>query len=151
MVEAARADVRRHPGHRAPPIREWTAAGLWERLHQAVLDQLGVRVEELLEITQLALVSYRLPDTGEAVPLLQIVPSKSDQERLLLISPERRCVQARQPRQATRRSRRRPRDADVPARASGGDRPTMRIHGQADKRSGGRFRSQYLTSVFGKS
>lgn len=41
-----------------------------------------------LEITQLALVSYRLADTGEVVPLLQIVPSKSDEERLLLVSPE---------------------------------------------------------------
>jgi integrase len=54
----------------------------------------GVRVEELLEITHLALVSYRLPDTGEIVPLLQIVPSKSDQERLLLVSPELASVLA---------------------------------------------------------
>jgi hypothetical protein len=30
-------------------------------------------------------VSYTLPDTGEIVPLLQIVPSKSHEERLLLI------------------------------------------------------------------
>ncbi|GAA0547682.1 site-specific integrase [Paractinoplanes ferrugineus] len=52
------------------------------------LRHTGVRVEELLEITQLALVSYRLADTGETVPLLQIVPSKSDEERLLLVSPE---------------------------------------------------------------
>ena len=48
----------------------------------------GVRIEELLEITHLALVSYTLPDTGETVPLLQIVPSKTDQERLLLVTPE---------------------------------------------------------------
>src|SRR5579859_6407095 len=52
------------------------------------LRHTGVRVEELLEITHLALVSYALPDTGETVPLLQIVPSKSDQERLLLVPPE---------------------------------------------------------------
>ncbi|MCT2587585.1 hypothetical protein [Actinophytocola gossypii] len=45
-------------------------------------------MEELLEITDLALVSYRLPDTGEIVPLLQIVPSKSNEERLLLVPPE---------------------------------------------------------------
>ena len=31
---------------------------------------------------------YRLPATGELVPLLQIAPSKSDTERLLLASPE---------------------------------------------------------------
>jgi hypothetical protein len=34
------------------------------------------------------LVQYRLPDTGELVPLLQIAPSKTDTERLLVISPE---------------------------------------------------------------
>jgi integrase len=54
----------------------------------------GVRVEELLEITHLALVSYRLPDTGEIVPMLQIVPSKSNEERLLLVSPELASVLA---------------------------------------------------------
>ena len=30
----------------------------------------------------------RLPTTGELVPLLQIAPSKSDEERLLLVGPE---------------------------------------------------------------
>lgn len=52
------------------------------------LRHTGIRIEELLEITQLALVSYRLPDTGETVPLLQIAPSKSDEERVLLVPPE---------------------------------------------------------------
>jgi site-specific recombinase XerD len=59
-----------------------------------VLRHTGVRVEELLEITHLALVSYKLPDTGEIVPMLQIVPSKAGQERLLLISPELASVLA---------------------------------------------------------
>ena len=54
----------------------------------------GVRLEELLEITHLALVSYRLPDSGEVVPLLQIVPSKSNEERLLLVDPELASVLA---------------------------------------------------------
>jgi hypothetical protein len=58
------------------------------------LRHTGVRAEELLEITHLALVSYRLPDTGEIVPLLQIVPSKSNEERLLLVSPELASVLA---------------------------------------------------------
>lgn len=53
-----------------------------------VLRHTGVRIEELLEITHLALVTYRLPETGEVVPLLQIVPSKTDEERLLLVTPE---------------------------------------------------------------
>jgi hypothetical protein len=34
------------------------------------------------------LVQYRLPTTDEMIPLLQIVPSKTDTERLLVISPE---------------------------------------------------------------
>jgi integrase len=58
------------------------------------LRHTGIRLEELLEITHLALVSYRLPDTGEVVPLLQIVPSKSNEERLLLVSPELASVLA---------------------------------------------------------
>ena len=52
------------------------------------LRHTGVRAEELTEITQLALISYRLPRTGELVPMLQIVPSKLAEERLLLVSPE---------------------------------------------------------------
>lgn len=63
----------------------------------AVIETLrhtGVRVEELLEITHLAITSYRLPRTGEVVPLLQIVPSKTDEERLLLVSPELASVLA---------------------------------------------------------
>ncbi len=59
-----------------------------------VLRHTGVRVEELLEITHLALVSYKLPDTGEIVPMLQIVPSKANEERLLLVSPELASVLA---------------------------------------------------------
>ncbi|MFF4732690.1 tyrosine-type recombinase/integrase [Streptomyces mirabilis] len=55
----------------------------------------GVRVEELLEITQTALTTLRLPDSGETVPLLQIVPSKTDAERVLLVPPELAHVLAR--------------------------------------------------------
>jgi site-specific recombinase XerD len=58
------------------------------------LRHTGVRIEEMLEITHLALVSYRLPKTGEVVPMLQIVPSKTNEERLLLISPELASVLA---------------------------------------------------------
>jgi integrase len=63
----------------------------------AVIETLrhtGIRREELLEITHLALVSYRMADSGELVPLLQIVPSKNNQERLLLVSPELASVMA---------------------------------------------------------
>ncbi|MEV5843614.1 site-specific integrase [Streptomyces sp. NPDC051985] len=53
-----------------------------------VLRLTGVRIEELLEISHHSLVQYRLPTTGEIVPLLQIAPSKTDAERLLVVSPE---------------------------------------------------------------
>ena len=53
-----------------------------------VLRNTGIRLEELLELSHHSLVQYRLPATGEIVPLLQIAPSKTDMERLLLVSPE---------------------------------------------------------------
>ena len=53
-----------------------------------VLRFTGLRVEELLELSHYSLVKYRLPTTGEVVPLLQIAPSKTDTERLLVVSPE---------------------------------------------------------------
>ncbi len=53
-----------------------------------VLRPTGIRGEELLELTHHSIIQYRLPSTGEVVPLLQIAPSKTDTERLLLVSPE---------------------------------------------------------------
>ena len=60
----------------------------WSWAIVETLRHTGVRVEELTELTHLALISYKLPDTGETVPMLQIVPSKTDVERLLLVGPE---------------------------------------------------------------
>jgi hypothetical protein len=68
--------------------------GFWAWACVETLRHTGTRVEELLELTHLALVSYRLADTGEVVPLLQIVPSKSNEERLLLVTPELASVLA---------------------------------------------------------
>jgi site-specific recombinase XerD len=53
-----------------------------------VLRLTGIRVEELTELSHHSLVQYRLPTSGELVPLLQIAPSKTDMERLLVVSPE---------------------------------------------------------------
>lgn len=53
-----------------------------------VLRHTGIRIEELTEVTHHSITQYRLPTTGELVPLLQIAPSKTDTERLLLVSPE---------------------------------------------------------------
>lgn len=44
-------------------------------------------MEEMLELTHLSVHTYK-PPTGEAVPLLHISPSKSDEERLIVAGPE---------------------------------------------------------------
>ena len=60
----------------------------WAWAAVEVLRLTGVRVEELAELSHHSFVQYRLPATGELVPLLQIAPSKTDTERLLVIAPE---------------------------------------------------------------
>ena len=60
----------------------------WAWAAVEILRLTGCRVEELLEISHHSLIQYRLPTSGEIVPLLQIVPSKTDEERLLVVSPE---------------------------------------------------------------
>ena len=52
------------------------------------LRHTGVRIEEMLESSHHSITQYGLPTTGELAPLLQITPSKTDEERLLLVSPE---------------------------------------------------------------
>lgn len=66
----------------------------WSWAVVEALRHTGVRVEELLELTQLALVGHRLPETGEVIPLLQIVPSKTNHERLLVVTPKLASVLA---------------------------------------------------------
>lgn len=66
----------------------------WTWAMVETLRHTGLRIEELLELTHLALVSYQLPSTGEMVPLLQVVPSKTNEERLLLVAPELASVLA---------------------------------------------------------
>ena len=87
---------------RKPGIRTWARDSdgnrhdlTWEEDHAfwtwaiiEVLRATGIRVEELLELTHHSLIQYRLPSTGELVPLLQIAPSKTDTERLLVVSPD---------------------------------------------------------------
>ncbi len=60
----------------------------WSWAIVEVLRATGIRIEELLELSHHSLVQYRLPGTGELIPLLQIAPSKTDKERLLVVSPE---------------------------------------------------------------
>ena len=60
----------------------------WAWATVEILRATGIRIEELVQLSHHSFVQYRLPGTGELVPLLQIVPSKTDAERLLVISPE---------------------------------------------------------------
>jgi integrase len=74
-------------GRRRDLTREEDSA-FWAWAAIEVLRHTGVRVEELTELSHHSLVQYRLPSTGELVPLLSIAPSKKDAERLLVIGPE---------------------------------------------------------------
>jgi integrase len=74
-------------GKRRDLIREEDNA-FWAWAAIEVLRHTGLRIEELTELSHHSLVQYRLPATGELVPLLSVAPSKTDQERLLVIDPE---------------------------------------------------------------
>jgi len=60
----------------------------WSWAIVEVLRHTGLRIEEMLELTHRSLAAYTLPSTGEVIPLLQITPSKTDRERLLVVGPE---------------------------------------------------------------
>ena len=83
--------------------------------------------------------SYRLPDTGEIVPLLQIVPSKSDEERLLLVSPELASVLATDHRRLRGEQRRR-RPAGSPLRRRTNASPARPLPHLFQRRRGWRRR-----------
>ncbi|WP_247708373.1 site-specific integrase [Streptomyces sp. C3-3] len=53
-----------------------------------ILRHTGIRIEELRELSHHSIIRYTLPSTGEVVPLLQIAPSKTEKERLILVNPE---------------------------------------------------------------
>ena len=103
MFTAGGQTLRRVPTTRAHAAKIWAEdpsggprRNLTREEHRAfwtwaaveVLRHTGIRIEELTELTHSSLVQYRLPTTGELVPLLHIVPSKTDTERLLVINPE---------------------------------------------------------------
>ncbi|HZO65266.1 MAG TPA: site-specific integrase [Kribbellaceae bacterium] len=64
------------------------SAAFWSWATVEVLRHTGIRIEEMLELTHYSFVAYTLPTTGEVVPMLQVAPSKTNAERLLLVSPE---------------------------------------------------------------
>ena len=63
-------------------------AAFWSWATVEVLRATGIRIEEMLELAHHSFIAYTLPTTGEIVPMLQVAPSKTDAERLLLVSPE---------------------------------------------------------------
>ncbi|MGH3407059.1 MAG: tyrosine-type recombinase/integrase [Streptosporangiaceae bacterium] len=67
-------------------LEEHRAFWAWAAVE--VLRLTGIRIEELAELSHHSFVQYRLPATGELIPLLQVAPSKTDTERLLVIAPE---------------------------------------------------------------
>ena len=67
-------------------LKEHQAFWTWAAVE--VLRHTGIRIEELTELSHHSFIQYRLPTTGELIPLLHIAPSKTDEERLLVISPE---------------------------------------------------------------
>ncbi|MFI8985067.1 tyrosine-type recombinase/integrase [Streptomyces antimycoticus] len=75
-----------HGNRRNPQAEEKSAFFAWATIE--ILRHTGIRVEELLELSHHSIIRYRLPNTEEIVPLLQIAPSKTEKERLLLINPE---------------------------------------------------------------
>ncbi|MFC4466824.1 tyrosine-type recombinase/integrase [Streptomyces xiangluensis] len=75
-----------HGNRRNPRTEEKQAFFAWATIE--ILRHTGIRIEELLELSHHSIIRYRLPTNGEIVPLLQIAPSKTEKERLLLINPE---------------------------------------------------------------
>ncbi|MFE9145882.1 hypothetical protein [Streptomyces tubercidicus] len=76
------------PELRGPDRRAVWRRAFWAWAIVEVLRHTGMRIEEALELAHHSFVAYQLPTTGEIVPMLQVAPSKLDQERLLLVSPE---------------------------------------------------------------
>ena len=87
--------VHIEPGARAIPLHRGRANitkleedAFWAWAIVETLRHTGIRIEELLELTQLSLRHYTPASTNTLVPLLHIVPSKTDAERLIPMSPE---------------------------------------------------------------
>lgn len=83
-----RASVVRDEQGRRRDLRTEEKRAFWAWATIEILRHTGIRIEELRELGHHSIISYTLPTTGEVVPLLQIAPSKTDKERLLLVTPE---------------------------------------------------------------
>lgn len=86
--QAGRVDVTEVATGKRRNLTHEEEAAFWSWATVEVLRHTGIRIEEMLELTHHSFIAYTLPTTGEVVPMLQIAPSKTDSERLLLVSPE---------------------------------------------------------------
>lgn len=80
--------LRRHDTGKFFDAVQQETVMFWRWATFSVLKETGVRIEEMEELTHTSISQYKMPSTGEVLPLLQIAPSKTDKERVLLISPE---------------------------------------------------------------
>ncbi|HXT43720.1 MAG TPA: site-specific integrase [Pseudonocardiaceae bacterium] len=95
--------LHRAPVRSGPTAKTWTedpATGarrdlsgeedraFWTWVAIETLRHTGIRIEELTELSHHSLIQYTPPTSTDLIPLLQIAPSKTDTERLLVISPE---------------------------------------------------------------
>lgn len=84
--EAGRRPLPRERGMVNVSRLEETSFWMWAMVN--VLKHAGIRIEELQELTQLSIRHHTPASTNTVVPLLHIVPSKNDTERLIPMSPE---------------------------------------------------------------
>jgi integrase len=86
--QAGRVNVTEAAAGKRRNLTHEEEAAFWSWATVEVLRHTGIRIEEMLELTHHSFIAYTLPTTGEVVPMLQVAPSKTDAERLLLVSPE---------------------------------------------------------------
>jgi site-specific recombinase XerD len=87
-ISSPRAYITDPDTNRRRDLNKEEDSAFWSWAILETLRHTGMRLEELNELSHHSFVSYTLPTTGEVVPLLQIAPSKTDAERLILVSPE---------------------------------------------------------------
>ncbi len=80
--------VRRHDTDVVFDARLEEDRTFWQWAIVGVLKETGIRIEEFEELAVTSLSQFTVPSTGETVPLLQIAPSKTDKERVILMSPD---------------------------------------------------------------
>ncbi|MEV8042081.1 tyrosine-type recombinase/integrase [Arthrobacter sp. NPDC080082] len=82
----AHVRIRRNGKDRDLSFEEDNAFWTWALVE--TLRHTGARIEEVLELVHMSIQPYKVPGTGETIPLLHFAPSKTDTERLMVAGPE---------------------------------------------------------------